>query len=209
MTSYYLIALVVVLVALLFIQHRRNNSHLRRLSEALRTDDRTSLGEAAYRSAPPAFRELEKQIFEQLFEAETLEKGIGKAMGLGVRPDQALEAAAEALGSWAVALPGSDELLVRFDLDATRRGRLDELLREEERVAEGERDGDLEALDLPEFEQGLASRYTLVGLDLDLGQESAEGEDDAALDDLDAFFTEIDEMSDYDIEKMFAAGASE
>ena len=76
--TYFLIALVLFLALLLIVQQKRTSSNLRRLSKALQGQDRHALGEMAFHRSTGAFKALEKQLFEQLFEAESLEQRIAR-----------------------------------------------------------------------------------------------------------------------------------
>ena len=76
--TYLLIALVLFLALLLIVQQKRTSSNLRRLSKALQGQDRHALGEMAFHRSTDAFKALEKQLFEQLFEAESLEQRIAR-----------------------------------------------------------------------------------------------------------------------------------
>ena len=78
----FLIALVITLALLLLFQRKRTTSNIRRLSEALRTHNRRALGNIAFHRSTDEFRELEKQLFEQLFETESLEQRITRRENL-------------------------------------------------------------------------------------------------------------------------------
>jgi PAS domain S-box-containing protein len=101
----FLICLSVALAALLWLQHRRGKSYLRRLSDALTAHDRGSLGDGRFHRAPAPFRKLEKQIFEQLFETENLEQRIN-------RRERLLEVVVEGLGDAVIVFDQS--LHIRF-----------------------------------------------------------------------------------------------
>ena len=74
--TYFLIALASILAILLILQKKRTASNIRRLSEAMRKHDRQGLGDGRFHRSTDAFRALEKQLFEQLFETESLEQKI-------------------------------------------------------------------------------------------------------------------------------------
>ena len=76
--TYFLIALASMLAILLFLQQKRTTSNIRRLSEAMRKHDRQGLGDGRFHRSTDAFRALEREIFEQLFETESLEQKIAR-----------------------------------------------------------------------------------------------------------------------------------
>ncbi|MCP4849073.1 MAG: hypothetical protein GY899_14120 [Verrucomicrobiaceae bacterium] len=76
--TYFLIALASILAVLLFLQQKRTASNIRRLSEAMRKHDRQLLGGGRFHRSTDAFRTLEREIFEQLFESESLEQKISR-----------------------------------------------------------------------------------------------------------------------------------
>ncbi len=100
-----LIALSALLAFLLWNQTRKVNGYLRRLSEALLNHDRSALGGEPFDRAPPAVRELERHIFEQLFETETLERRV-------TRREDLLGAIVEGLGD--AVLVFDQNLTIRF-----------------------------------------------------------------------------------------------
>lgn len=104
MTTFF-ICLSAALAALLWLQHIRGKSYLRRLSDALASHDRESLGEGKFHRAPAPFRKLEKQIFEQLFETENLEQRID-------RRERLLEVVVEGLGDAVIVF--DQDLHIRF-----------------------------------------------------------------------------------------------
>ena len=55
-----------------------NKARLRKLVKALKENDRKLLNEKLSFGASPAYKDLEKQIIEQIFEAENLEKRVGR-----------------------------------------------------------------------------------------------------------------------------------
>jgi signal transduction histidine kinase len=101
----FLIALVITLTLLLLFQRMRTTSNIRRLSEALSTHDRRTLGDGPFHRSPPEFRALEKQLFEQLFETESLEQRI-------VRREDLITTVVEGLADAVIVFDGG--LNIRF-----------------------------------------------------------------------------------------------
>ena len=76
--TFLFISLIIVLLFLLVVQNLSNKSRLKKLVEALRKNDQNLLKANSSNTKPSAFHDLEQQIVEQIFEAETLEKRVGR-----------------------------------------------------------------------------------------------------------------------------------
>ena len=70
------ITLIILLGILLIFQTLGNKARLRKLVKALKENDRKLLNEKLSFGSSPAYKDLEKQIIEQIFEAENLEKRV-------------------------------------------------------------------------------------------------------------------------------------
>ena len=70
------ITLIILLVILLIFQTLGNKARLRKLVKALKKNDRKLLNEKLSFGSSTAYKDLEKQIIEQIFEAENLEKRV-------------------------------------------------------------------------------------------------------------------------------------
>ncbi len=70
------ITLIILLVILLIFQTLGNKARLRKLVKALKKNDRKLLNEKLSFGSSTAYKDLEKQIVEQIFEAENLEKRV-------------------------------------------------------------------------------------------------------------------------------------
>ena len=76
--TFLFISLIIVLLFLLIVQNLSNKSRLKKLVEALRKNDQNLLKANSSNTKASAFYDLEQQIVEQIFEAETLEKRVGR-----------------------------------------------------------------------------------------------------------------------------------
>ena len=76
--TYLFIILIFFLSFLLILQNSRNKSRLKKLADALKKNDRNLLEEHSSSSNSSSYKDLEKQIIEQIFEAENLEKRVGR-----------------------------------------------------------------------------------------------------------------------------------
>ena len=76
--TYLFTILIFFLSFLLIHQNSRNKSRLKKLADALKKNDRNLLEEHSSSSNSSSYKDLEKQIIEQIFEAENLEKRVGR-----------------------------------------------------------------------------------------------------------------------------------
>ncbi len=70
------ITLIILLGILLIFQTLGNKARLRKLVKALKKNDRKLLNEKLSFGSSTAYKDLERQIIEQIFEAENLEKRV-------------------------------------------------------------------------------------------------------------------------------------
>ena len=74
--TFFFILLIIALLVFLVVQNLNNKHRLRKLVNALKNNDRTLLTKGSELSAGTILNDLENQIIEQIFEAETLEKRV-------------------------------------------------------------------------------------------------------------------------------------
>ena len=74
--TFFFILLIIALLVFLVVQNLNNKHRLRKLVNALKNNDRTLLTKGSDLSAGSILNDLENQIIEQIFEAETLEKRV-------------------------------------------------------------------------------------------------------------------------------------
>ena len=74
--TFFFILLIIALLVFLVVQNLNNKHRLRKLVDALKNNDRTLLTKGSELSARSILNDLENQIIEQIFEAETLEKRV-------------------------------------------------------------------------------------------------------------------------------------
>ena len=74
--TFFFILLIIALLVFLVVQNLNNKHRLRKLVDALKNNDRTLLTKGSELSAGSILNDLENQIIEQIFEAETLEKRV-------------------------------------------------------------------------------------------------------------------------------------
>ena len=71
--TFFFILLIIALLVFLVVQNLNNKHRLRKLVDALKKNDRTLLTKGSELSAGSILNDLENQIIEQIFEAETLD----------------------------------------------------------------------------------------------------------------------------------------